>query len=62
MIKNEKQLKQVADLIAAQFGPNTEVVVHDFSGDIDHTIVYIVNGHVTGRRIGDGRPSPSCAT
>ena len=54
MIKNEKQLKQVADFIAAQFGPNTEVVVHDFSGDIDHTIVYIVNGHVTGRRIGDG--------
>lgn len=54
MVKNEKQLRLVADLIAAQFGPGTEVVVHDFTADIDHTIVYIVNGHVTGRRIGDG--------
>ena len=54
MVNNEKQLRLVADLIAAQFGPSTETVIHDFTGDIDHTIVYIVNGHVTGRRIGDG--------
>ena len=54
MVNNEAQLRLVADLIAAQFGPSTEVVLHDFGGDIDHTIVYIVNGHVTGRRIGDG--------
>ncbi|MGN0659370.1 MAG: transcriptional regulator [Emergencia sp.] len=54
MVNNEKQLKLVADLVAAQFGPGTEVVIHDFTGDIDHTIVYIINGHVTGRRIGDG--------
>ena len=44
---------QIANLIAAQFGASIEVVVHDFTGDLDHTIVYIVNGHVTGRRIGD---------
>ena len=53
MVNNLNQLKQIADLIAAQFGPATEVVVHDFTGELDHTIVYIVNGHVTGRTIGD---------
>ena len=53
MVNNIEQLKQVADLIAAQFGPATEVVIHDFTGDLDSTIVYIVNGHVTGRTVGD---------
>lgn len=53
MVNNFEQLKQIADLIAAQFGSATEVVVHDFTGELDHTIVYIVNGHVTGRTIGD---------
>jgi predicted transcriptional regulator YheO len=47
-------LRGAADVIAAQFGPDTEVVIHDFTQDLDHTIVYIVNGHVTGRTIGDG--------
>ena len=53
MVNNLNQLKQIADLIAAQFGPATEVVVHDFTGELDHTIVYIVNGQVTGRTVGD---------
>lgn len=53
MVNNFEQLKQIADLIAAQFGPSTEVVLHDFTGELDHTIVYIVNGHVTGRTVGD---------
>ncbi|MEE3362117.1 MAG: helix-turn-helix transcriptional regulator [Anaerovoracaceae bacterium] len=47
-------LKKAADGIAMQFGPNTEVVIHDFRDDINHTVRYIVNGHVTGRKIGDG--------
>lgn len=47
-------LSDAADVIAAQFGPDTEVVVHDFTRDLDHTIVHIVNGHVTGRKVGDG--------
>lgn len=47
-------LKTAADCIAMQFGPNTEVVVHDFRDDINHTVRYIVNGHVTGRKVGDG--------
>lgn len=53
MVNNLEQLKQIADLVAAQFGPAAEVVVHDFTGELDHTIVYIVNGHVTGRSVGD---------
>ena len=40
MVNNEAQLRLVADLIAAQFGPSTEVVLHDFGGDIDHHRVH----------------------
>jgi len=46
-------LKQMADGIAAQFGSRCEVVIHDVS-TMDHSIVYIVNGHVSGRKVGDG--------
>lgn len=47
-------LKQVAACIAAQFGSSCEVVVHDLSRHPDHSIVAIENGHVTGRKVGDG--------
>ena len=48
-------LKQIAAGIAAQFGSNCEVVVHDVSGKSpEHSIVYIENGHVSGRKVGDG--------
>ncbi len=47
-------LKQVAAGIAAQFGSGCEVVVHDLSCHPDHTIVAIVNGQVSGRKVGDG--------
>ena len=47
-------LKQVAAGIAAQFGSSCEVVVHDLSRKSDHTIAAIENGHVTGRKVGDG--------
>ncbi|BCK85185.1 hypothetical protein MM59RIKEN_25040 [Pusillibacter faecalis] len=40
--------------IAAQFGSGCEVVVHDLSRHPDHSIVAIFNGHVTGRKVGDG--------
>lgn len=50
-----EMLKQIADALAAQFGPNCEVVIHDLSAqNAEHPIVYIVNGHVTGRKVGDG--------
>ena len=42
-----EMLKQIADALAAQFGPNCEVVIHDLSAqNAEHPIVYIVNGHV----------------
>ncbi len=51
-------LKQLAIGLAAQFGNNCEVLVHDLSEEtIDHSIVHIENGHVTNRQIGSG-PSP----
>ena len=50
-----EMLKQIAGALAAQFGSNCEVVVHDLSAEnTEHPIVHIENGHVTGRRIGDG--------
>ena len=53
--KRLEMLKQIAAALAAQFGPNCEVVVHDLaSKDPERSIVYIVNGHVTGRKLGDG--------
>lgn len=53
--KRLEMLKQIAQAMAAQFGPNCEVVIHDLTAkDPERSIVYIVNGHVTGRNIGDG--------
>ena len=40
--------------IAAQFGSDCEVVVHDLSRHPDHCIVHVENGHVSGRKVGDG--------
>ena len=40
--------------IAAQFGSDCEVVVHDLSRHPDHSIVASENGHVSGRKVGDG--------
>ena len=52
-----EELRHIAKGIAAQFGPNCEVVVHDLSQHPDHTIVAIENGHVSGRKVGDGASS-----
>jgi len=48
-------LKRLSKAIAEQFGENCEVVVHDLkSGDLEHTVALIENGHVTHRKVGDG--------
>jgi len=39
--------------IAAQFGDNCEVVLHDLKRPYESTIVAIENGHITGRKVGD---------
>ena len=47
--------KRLAHALALQFGSGCEVVVHDLeSADPSHSIVAIENGHVTGRKVGDG--------
>ena len=49
------ELKQIAKGIAATFGSNCEVVIHDVGAKHpEHSIVAIENGHVTGRKVGDG--------
>jgi len=48
-------LTRIADGLARQFGQDCEVLIHDLSKEkIDHSIIYIQNGHVTGRKAGDG--------
>lgn len=39
--------------IANQFGENCEVVLHDHSQGLESSIIAIINGHVTGRKVGD---------
>lgn len=52
-----EELRHIARGIAAQFGSGCEVVIHDLSRHPDHTIVVIENGHVSGRKVGDGASS-----
>lgn len=48
-------LKQLAHGIAQQFGPSCETVIHDLTKrDLESSIVYIENGHISGRKVGDG--------
>ncbi|MDR1422309.1 MAG: helix-turn-helix transcriptional regulator [Coriobacteriales bacterium] len=47
-------LEQVAAGIAGQFGSNCEVLVHDLTNGITKTVAVVKNGHVTGRKVGDG--------
>ena len=48
-------LQRLAKAITAEFGANSEVVVHDLTAqDTEHTIVAIENGHVSQRHAGDG--------
>ena len=42
----------IADMLTQTFGPDCEVVLHDLS-DPEHSVVYVSNGTVTGRRPGD---------
>ncbi len=47
-------LERLAKGIAALFGGNCEVTVHDLKHGLENSIIAIENGHVTGRRVGDG--------
>ena len=45
--------REVADLIAQTAGPAVEVVLHDLTDPV-HSVVYVVNGTVTEREVGQG--------
>ena len=50
-----EQLTQIAHGVASHFGNACEVVIHDLKKqDIESSIVYIENGHVSNRKLGDG--------
>lgn len=42
---------QLVHFLGECFGENTEVVLHDFK-DINHSVIAIHNGHISGRTIG----------
>ena len=48
-------LKQLAHGLAIQFGSSCEIAIHDLkTKDLEKSIVYIENGHISNRQIGDG--------
>ena len=48
-------LVSVAHGIARQFGNNCEVCIHELKEeDLEHTILFIINGGITGRKVGEG--------
>jgi len=46
-------LESLVQGIAAQFGEQCEVVLHDLTRPYESTIAAISNGHITGRKVGD---------
>lgn len=55
MTLNLEYLTQIAKSICGQFGKHCEVVIFDVvQKDFDYAIVYIQNGHISGRKVGDG--------
>lgn len=48
-------LKQMARALSVQFGSDCEVVIHDLTRkSLGKSVVYIENGQVTNRKLGDG--------
>ena len=53
-VSNEwDNLNRLIKMIAAQFGSNCEVVLHDLTKDYDRTIVAIEHNYITQRNVGD---------
>ena len=47
-----KKYISIADFLGEVLGTNTEVIIHDLI-NYDHSIVHIINGHISNRKIGD---------
>ena len=55
MSQNLDLLKQIARGMCAQFGSNCEIVIHDLHNNkLENSVVFIENGNVTNRKLGDG--------
>lgn len=52
MVIKEEFLLDLCKGLANHFGEKCEVVYHDLTKDYDQTIVFIENGHITGRNVG----------
>lgn len=51
-------LKQLAHGLAVQFGSSCEIVIHDLTKrELEHSVVYIENGSISNRKLGDGPSS-----
>lgn len=51
-------LKQIAHGLAVQYGSSCEIVIHDLrKKELDSSIVFIENGHISNRKLGDGPSS-----
>ena len=53
MHENMALFQKIMDLLEQHFGFNCEIVLHDLTGDYNHSIIDIRNGHITGRKLGD---------
>ena len=50
-----ESLVLIAHGIPRNFGSDCQLRIHDLqANDLEHTICYIINGHVSGRKLGDG--------
>lgn len=47
-----KKFISIADFLGEILGTNTEIILHDLT-NYQHSIVHIINGHISGRKIGD---------
>ena len=47
-----KEYIPIANFISQLLGSKSEIVIHDFA-NIEHSIIYIINGQITNRKIGD---------
>ena len=52
MNKDIKKFISIADFLGEVLGENTEIILHDLT-NYEHSVVYIINGHISNRKIGD---------
>lgn len=52
MNKNIEKFITIADFLSEVLGPNTEIVLHNLT-NYEKSIVHIINGHISNRKIGD---------